>query len=200
MTDIVGDHILEDANVQLIGAKIGRPTKLKGGGDIKVAKGDSSEEDTGLKDMLAKYKKRIQELESYSSEIQKELTQAQETLIGEMEAKNKCVKQLNTAVTEREDLRHNNAQLVLKVASLEKTVDLLQRKLRQCEDLLNADSKKDKQRKGKDSELTKVLELGSAVEEPVAKVPGRIPSSRGRREAKETAKKVSTVQISFPKK
>ena len=134
-------------------------------------------------------------MESYSSEIQKELTQAQENLINEIESRNKYVKQLNTSLTEKEELKQTNTQLTVKVANLEKTVDQLQKKLKQYEEQLNVEPKK--QGKGKDNELTKALDLGSTSEEP--KVPTRMPSARGRKDIKE-AKKVSTVQINFSKK
>lgn len=87
VTDIVGDHILEDANIQMIAEKIGKGVKTTS--NITIKRYEGGEEVGELKENAARLKKRVKELESYSDSLQAELTAAQDKLMAEMEEKNK---------------------------------------------------------------------------------------------------------------
>ena len=192
VTDIVGDHILEDANVQLIGEKIGKGAKIKSD-NSNILNYDNGEEVYSIKDALSNSKKRIQELEDYSTSIQKELTKTQENLMREIEEKSKYVKQLNTSIVEKEELKQANMQLKLKIANLEKLAEQ-QKKAKRAE--LESAGKKEKSKRTRESDLKKALELGTTADEPVAKPIPKVQTSR----IKKDTKKTSTVQINFPRK
>ena len=87
MTDIVGDHILEDANIQMISEKLGKGSKATT--NVTIRRFESNEETAELKESVAKYRKRVKELEDYTETLQTELTTIQDKLMSEMEEKNK---------------------------------------------------------------------------------------------------------------
>ena len=203
MTDIVGDHILEDANVQLISEKLGKIVKTNATNFAGATgrKFETVEDIAELKDSLLKCKKKIKELGDYNTEQQKELTQTQEKLMKEMEEKNKYMKQANTYVIEKEELKQNNAQLALKVSTLEKSMEMQQKKVKYYEDqiagaaaLTKKEDVSNSKKPAKEDDLRKALDLGSSLEEPLGKA---VPKTQTMKGKKEMIKKPSTVQVNL---
>jgi len=194
----VGDHILEDANIDQITGKLGKKKAV----EKTTKKVEVNEEMANeVKDTVLKFKKKIKELEDYSVNLQKDLSETQEKLMSEMEEKNKYLKQANTLVVEKEELKQANSQLQLKVNTLEKTVDSLSKKIKYYEDQLNGammvqqkkeDAKKETK---KQDDLRKVLDLGSSSEEPLQK---NIPKQQAvKPKTKELGKKPTAVQVTL---
>lgn len=194
----MGDHILEDANIDQITGKLGKKKAV----EKTTKKVEVNEEMANeVKDTVLKFKKKIKELEDYSVNLQKDLSETQEKLMSEMEEKNKYLKQANTLVVEKEELKQANSQLQLKVNTLEKTVDSLSKKIKYYEDQLNGammvqqkkeDAKKETK---KQDDLRKVLDLGSSSEEPLQK---NIPKQQAvKPKTKELGKKPTAVQVTL---
>jgi len=114
--------------------------------------------------------KKLKEMEKFTLELQRELTQTQEKLINEMEEKNKYMKQVNNYSIENSELKKLNAQLQTKIQ----------------DGLVMTINNKEKRK----SDIRKVLETETTNE--IVRANSKPQSLKGK------AKK--TVQINFPSK
>lgn len=114
--------------------------------------------------------KKVKEIERFTLELQRELTQTQEKLINEIEEKNKYMKQANNYSIENAELKKHNALLQVKTQ----------------DDSVMTVTNKEKRK----SDLRKVLETGATNE--IIRATSK--------PLKAKTKKTSTVQINFPSK
>lgn len=72
--------------MQMVSEKLGKG--MKAGPSMAFRKGGSGAETAELKETVARYKKKVKELEDYSDNLQSEMNKAQEKLVAEIEEKN----------------------------------------------------------------------------------------------------------------